>query len=137
MIELTREYRLAASHRLHSTQLDEDANWATYGKCNNPHGHGHNYRVLVTVRGPLDERTGRVVNVTRLDEVVRQAVIDPLDHTNLNEQAPEFAHLVPTTENLVDVVTARLRAAWPADLAQLSRVRIFETRNNTFEIEQP
>jgi 6-pyruvoyltetrahydropterin/6-carboxytetrahydropterin synthase len=134
VIELTREYRFAASHRLHSHQLSQDANRETYGKCNNPYGHGHNYRVLVTVAGEIDKKWGRVVDVTRLDSVVRQAIIEPMDHRHLNDEVPEFARLVPTTENLADVVDARLRAAWPADLPALRRVRIFETRNNTFEI---
>ena len=135
MIALTREYRLAASHRLHSFALSPEANQQTYGKCNHPDGHGHNYRLLVTVAGEIDPRLGRVADLGRLDEVVKQAVLASLDHRNLNEELPDFAGRVPTTENLAAVVAERLRAVWPADLPPLKRVRIFETRNNTFEME--
>ena len=96
---LTRRYMLAASHRLHASTLSEEQNHAIYGKCNNPHGHGHNYAVEVTVSGQVSAETGMVCNLVDLDEAVRQSVIERFDHQNLNT-LPEFAEQVPTTENL-------------------------------------
>src|ERR1700687_2843004 len=99
-IELGRRYRFAASHRLHSARLSEEENRRLYGKCNNPHGHGHNYVVEVSVRGPLDLATGRTLDTAVLDELVRRQVLGPFDHRNLNSEVPVFERLVPTSENL-------------------------------------
>ncbi len=137
-VRLTRRYHFAASHRLHSPQLSEEENCALYGKCNNPYGHGHNYVVEVTVRGPVDAILGRAVNLERLDILAQVNIVKPFDHRNLNQDVPEFmGSLVPTTENLAAVVYDRLTHAWPGDLPSLHRVRIFETRNNIFEIKHP
>jgi 6-pyruvoyltetrahydropterin/6-carboxytetrahydropterin synthase len=137
MIQLTRRYQFSASHRLHSVALSDLANQDLYGKCNNPYGHGHNYEVEVTVKGPVDDRTGRVVDLKDLDGLVRRHITEPLEHRNLNEEVPEFQQLVPTTENLNVVINERLRAAWaevfPDALPALERVRIYETARNIFE----
>jgi 6-pyruvoyltetrahydropterin/6-carboxytetrahydropterin synthase len=125
-----RRYALSASHRLHSEALSADQNRAAYGKCNNPHGHGHNYVVEVLVRGAVDAETGMVVNMAALDETVRMRVTDRFDHANLNLD-PLFADCVPTTENLCRVVFALLRDALPA--GELECVRVEETENNFFE----
>ncbi len=135
-VRLTRRYRFAASHRLHSPQLSEEENCVLYGKCNNPYGHGHNYVVEVTVRGPVDPTLGRAVDLESLDHLVQVTIVKPFDHRNLNQDVAEFmGALVPTTENLAAIVQSRLSAAWPAGLPPLDRVRIFETRNNIFEIK--
>lgn len=135
MIRLTRSYPFSASHRLHVATLSNQANTDLYGKCNNPYGHGHNYLLEVTVSGDLESKTGRVVNVGELDKFVRDSVVNDLDHRNLNEDIPEFAQTVPTTENLVTMIQERLKAAWPASFPKLSRIRIFETRKNIFEVQ--
>src|SRR6202035_4682968 len=96
---LTRRYRFSASHRLHSAEMSVDENQATYGKCNNPHGHGHNYTLEVTVSGPVDDQTGMVCNLVDLDSVVEREVVSRYDLENLN-MLHEFAQIVPTTENL-------------------------------------
>src|ERR1700677_5415990 len=96
---LTRRYMFSASHRLHSDEMSEEQNRATYGKCNNPYGHGHNYTLEVTVSGPVDEQTGMVCNLVDLDGFVGSEILDRFDHENLNMR-PEFATEVPTTENL-------------------------------------
>jgi 6-pyruvoyltetrahydropterin/6-carboxytetrahydropterin synthase len=127
---LTRGYAFAAAHRLHSSALSEEENQRLYGKCCNPHGHGHNYRVEVTLAGPVDEATGMVVNLAELDAFVEREVLDAFDHKNLNEDVPAFRVLVPTTENLCMELFRRLRA-FPA--ARLERVRIEETGLNSFE----
>ena len=125
-----RRYTISASHRLHTDALTADENRATYGKCNNPHGHGHNYVVEVVVDGAVDPETGMVVNMAALDEVVRGRVIDRFDHANLNLDTL-FVNRVPTTENLSRAVFALLKDALPE--GELERVRVEETENNFFE----
>jgi 6-pyruvoyltetrahydropterin/6-carboxytetrahydropterin synthase len=135
-ISLTRRYRFAASHRLHTPRLSESENQRVYGKCSNPYGHGHNYFVEVTVSGPVDTATGMIANLGQLDPFVETHILDAFDQKYLNEQVPEFApekSLVPTTENLCRVIFQRLRN-FP--LAHLDRIRIEETSNNSFEIEE-
>jgi 6-pyruvoyltetrahydropterin/6-carboxytetrahydropterin synthase len=95
----TRAYTISASHRLHADSLSVEENRATFGKCNNPHGHGHNYRIEVTVGGPVDAATGMVINMATLDAVVKEKVIARFDHMNLNLD-PLFSQRVSTTENL-------------------------------------
>ena len=125
-----RRYGFSASHRLHSDELTAEQNKAAYGKCNNPHGHGHNYVVEVLVRGAVDAATGMVINMADLDRVVRGAVVDRFDHANLNLD-PLFAKDVPTTENLCQVVFRLLKSALPA--RELEYVRVEETENNFFQ----
>ena len=127
-----RRYTISASHRLHTDALSADENRATYGKCNNPHGHGHNYVVEVMVAGAVDAETGMVVDMAALDDVVRSHVVDRFDHANLNLD-PLFVNRVPTTENLCRVVFTLLKDALPA--GKLERVRVEETENNFFECD--
>lgn len=125
-----RRYLLSASHRLHTDALTPEENRAAYGKCNNPHGHGHNYLIEVVVAGPVAEDTGMVVNLVDVDSAVRTRVLDRFDHTNLNLDA-EFTSVVPTTENLCKVVFRLLHNAFPA--GTLEYVRVEETENNFFQ----
>jgi 6-pyruvoyltetrahydropterin/6-carboxytetrahydropterin synthase len=135
LIRLTRSYPFSASHRLHVASLSADVNAELYGKCNNPYGHGHNYVLEVTVAGDVQPKTGRVVDVGKLDQLVQSSVVEPFDHRNLNEDVSDFENAVPTTENLVFVIQERLRQHWPAEFPKLSRIRIFETRKNLFEVQ--
>ena len=121
---------LSASHRLQTDALSAEANRTAYGKCNNPHGHGHNYVVEVLAGGDVDSETGMVVNMAALDEVVQQRVLDRFDHANLNHD-PLFVNQVPTTENLCRVVFGVLKDAMPA--GELEYVRVEETENNFFQ----
>jgi 6-pyruvoyltetrahydropterin/6-carboxytetrahydropterin synthase len=127
---LTRRYVFSASHRLHADELSDEQNRATYGKCNNPHGHGHNYSLAVTVSGQVSDETSMVCNLVDLDEAVRQTVLDRFDHQNLNTLS-DFAALVPTTENLTEIIFNILQQSFHS--AHLERVRIEETLNNSFE----
>ena len=127
---LTRRYRFSASHRLHSPGMSVDENQATYGKCNNPHGHGHNYTLEVTVSGPVDDQTGMVCNLVDLDSVVEREVVSRYDLENLN-MLHEFAQIVPTTENLCVEIFEILQRGFQK--AHLDRVRIEETMLNSFE----
>lgn len=125
-----RRYAVSASHRLHSDSLTAEENRIAYGKCNNPHGHGHNYSIEVLVGGPVDRETGMVVNLTDLDAVVRAQVLERFDHRNLNLD-PAFENRAPTTENLSRVVFDALKNALAA--GELEYVRVEETENNFFE----
>ena len=127
---LTRRYIFSASHRLHADALSDEQNGAIYGKCNNPHGHGHNYSLEVTVSGQVSDQTGMVCNLVDLDEAVRHTVLDRFDHQNLNTLA-DFAALVPTTENLTEIVYNILKQSFKS--AHLEKVRVEETLNNSFE----
>ncbi len=134
-MRLTTRYHFAAAHRLDTPALSPEENRRLYGKCNNPFGHGHNYTLDVTVEGPLGE-DGQVANRTALDRLVRDSVLQQLDHKNLNTDLPEFGGCVPTTENLARVIQQRLDARWTL-AARLVRLRIAETERNTFVWERP
>lgn len=125
-----RRYMLSASHRLHADTLTAEQNQAAYGKCNNPHGHGHNYVVEILVGGKVDPETGMVVNLAVLDELVNDRIMARFDHANLNDDAA-FATDVPTTENLCRVLFETLKDALPA--GELESLRVEETENNFFE----
>ena len=125
-----RRYLVSASHRLHTETLTAEQNRAAYGRCNYPHGHGHNYVVEVLVGGEVNAETGMVVDLVALDNAVRERVLDRFDHANLNLD-PVFADRVPTTENLCRTIFALLKDALPA--GELEHVRVEETENNFFE----
>jgi len=125
-----RRYLISASHRLHTEALTTDENRDTYGKCNNPRGHGHNYVVEVLVGGAVAPETGMVIDLAALDRAVRTKVIERFDHTNLNLD-PLFQNRVPTTENLCRAVFGLLQDTLPA--GELEYVRVEETENNFFE----
>ncbi|MGA9063240.1 MAG: 6-carboxytetrahydropterin synthase [Terracidiphilus sp.] len=125
-----RRYLVSASHRLHTPALTAEENRRVYGRCNNAHGHGHNYVVEVLVGGSVDAETGMVVDLVALDAAVRELVLQRFDHANLNLD-PLFADRVPTTENLCKTIFVLLRDALPA--GELEHVRVEETENNFFE----
>jgi 6-pyruvoyltetrahydropterin/6-carboxytetrahydropterin synthase len=129
-VELGRRYHFSASHRLHSAHLSEGENCRVFGKCNNPYGHGHNYVLEVNVSGKVDPETGMIANLADLDGFVESAVLQVFDHTSLNEDVAAFQETVPTTENLCIEIYKRLKSF---SHAKLERVRIEETRNNSFE----
>jgi 6-pyruvoyltetrahydropterin/6-carboxytetrahydropterin synthase len=125
-----RRYMLSASHRLNAESLSAEENRVTYGKCNNAHGHGHNYVVEVLAGGQVDPETGMVVDLVALDDAVRSRVIGRFDHTNLNLD-PLFVNRVPTTENLCRAIYELLDGS--IEPATLEQVRVEETENNFFE----
>jgi 6-pyruvoyltetrahydropterin/6-carboxytetrahydropterin synthase len=141
MVSLTRRYRFAAAHRLHSDVLSAEENNSVYGKCNNPHGHGHNYVLEVTVAGPVDSATGMVIELGLLDGTVEREVLERFDHKHLNLDVENFINLVPTTENLCieiyKLLSAKLGASDGTCSARLQRVRLEETSSNFFEYEGP
>jgi 6-pyruvoyltetrahydropterin/6-carboxytetrahydropterin synthase len=129
-ISLTRRYRFAASHRLHSERLSAEENERAYGKCNNPYGHGHNYTVEITLTGPVDAATGMIANLGELDPFVHHEAIEPFDQRYLNEEIPEFQGKVPSTENICREIYRRLSKF---SGARLERVRVEETSKNSAE----
>ena len=127
---LTRRYLFSASHRLHSSEMSTEENRDIYGKCNNPHGHGHNYALEVTVSGRVDPATGMVCNLVDLDGFVEREVLSRYNLENLNT-LKEFARTVPTTENLCIEIFEILHRGF--DKAHLEGVRLEETMMNSFE----
>jgi 6-pyruvoyltetrahydropterin/6-carboxytetrahydropterin synthase len=128
-VYLSRRYHFSASHRLHTEAYDVERNREVYGKCNNPHGHGHNYTVAVTFSGEVDPVTGMVCNLADLDAFARTNLIDRFDHTNLNT-LDCFEDSVSTTENLSIEVH---RIFQQFSLAHLEQVHVEETSNNSFD----
>src|SRR5690349_5366763 len=127
---LTRRYKFSASHRLHSPELSDEENRRTYGKCNNPYGHGHNYKLEVTVSGQPDPETGMVCNLADLDGFVERAIMPRFEFSNLNE-LDVFRNQVPTTENLSRSLFHLFRDNFR--LATVEKIRIEETMMNSFE----
>ena len=140
-MKVTRIYRFAASHRLHSPRLSDEENRRVYGKCDNPFGHGHDYVLEVTVAGPLDAAAGRVVEPERLDRLVEMRVLQAFGHRDLNTEVGAFSNtgVVPTTENLALEIRRRLAGRWEEEIgrnAALERVRLYETRKNIVETRE-
>ncbi len=131
---LGRRYRLSASHRLHAESLSDEQNRAAFGKCNNPHGHGHNYAIEVIFAGPIDPVTGMVLDLAALDAFAGEEILDRFDHTNLNTLEC-FAGVVPTTENFsVELYRLFGRFTDPrSPNAHLRSVHVEETGNNSFD----
>ena len=130
MMRLTRRYRFPAAHRLYRPDLSDAENRELYGKCSNPYGHGHNYVLEVSVSGPLDSH-GRLVDRAWLDALVERGVLAGFRNRNLNQEVPEFARLVPTSENVARVIERRLSDAGLAPL--LAGIRLHETNRNIVE----
>lgn len=127
---LTRRYWFSASHRLHCDSMSAEENRRVYGKCNNPHGHGHNYALEVTVTGQVDPKTGMVCDLTDLDRIVDEKIVQRFGHENLN-MLEEFKRVVPTTENLCITIYRLLQGTLLP--GQIEKVRIEETMLNSFE----
>jgi 6-pyruvoyltetrahydropterin/6-carboxytetrahydropterin synthase len=138
MTSLTRRYAFSASHRLHSPELSAIENTRLFGKCNNPFGHGHNYVLEVTVIGEPDAFSGLIVPISWLDELVGDKILRLFHNRYINLDVGQFAHLVPTTENVTQVAADLLARDWREYIgegtARLERVRIEETGRNSCEI---
>lgn len=132
-IVLTRVYEFAAAHRLHVASLSTKENAALFGKCAHESGHGHNYVLEVSVSGPIDPTTGMMIEITELDRVVTEQVIDRYDHKNLNVDVPELRGKNPTTEIVCQQIFARLSGALAVTLES---VRLKETERNIFEVRR-
>ena len=125
MIYLTRRVEFSASHFYHNPALSPEEHRRLFGKCNNPHGHGHNYILEVTVGGEIDLTTGMVVNLKDLKKTLEQEVLALMDHRFLNKEVPAFASKIPTTENIAMEIWNLL--APKLTFAKLHRIRLYET----------
>jgi 6-pyruvoyltetrahydropterin/6-carboxytetrahydropterin synthase len=126
MVQMAERFEFSAAHRLHSDALSPAENEEIFGRCNNPNGHGHNYELEVTLSGHADPRTGLVMPVPALQQIVNSRVIDVFDHKHLNVDCAEFAKLNPTVENIARVIYEKLSGSIPAP-AKLLHVRVWET----------
>lgn len=133
MVYIQRRETFSASHRLYNAAWSDDQNEAVFGKCSNRYGHGHNFQLIVTVKGDVNPDTGFVMNLVDLKTIMMHEVIDHVDHRNLNEDVPFLKGIMPSTENLAIAFWARLAPAIAAKGAQLHGIRIIETENNFVE----
>ena len=127
---ISRTESFSSCHRLHSKQYSEDENKKIYGKCNNPNGHGHNYKVDVILKGPIDPTSGMVINISDLKIYMQKAIMDPLDHKNLDLDVPYFQDIVSTTENVAVFIWENLKKVLPQP-NMLYEVKVHETDKNT------
>jgi 6-pyruvoyltetrahydropterin/6-carboxytetrahydropterin synthase len=130
MCALTRVYHFSAAHRLHSEKYSDEENYRIFGKCNNPRGHGHDYYIEVKVTGDIDPETGMVVNLSEMDEMMRD-IVEELDHTRLDIEIPFFREFQPSGENIVKYIWLRLQPKMKT--ATLYRLKLWETPDNYFE----
>ncbi|HEX7123973.1 MAG TPA: 6-carboxytetrahydropterin synthase [Gemmatimonadaceae bacterium] len=130
-VTVTRRLRFSAAHRVHNPALSDAENAALFGKCNNPNWHGHNYVLEVSVRGPVEERTGYVMDLAKLRDLVAHEIIDKVDHRNFNVDVDFMQGIIPTTEN---IAIAFWRVLEPRIApAKLVRLRLWESDNNYVE----
>lgn len=132
-VTVSRRLHFSAAHRVHNPAMSDEENRRIFGKCNNPNWHGHNYVLDVSVRGAVDDRTGYVIDLSRVKEIVNREVIDKVDHRNLNVEVDFLRDTIPTTEN---IVIAFWRVLEPAlRPARLTRLVLWETVNNYVEYD--
>jgi len=127
MVRLSHKFEFSASHRLFNRDLSDDENCRLFGKCSNPHGHGHNYELQVTLAGEPDRVNGVLVDLPTFERIVAAAVVDRFDHKNLNAEVPEFADLIPSVENIARVIYKLLRPRFDGAGARLAAVTVWET----------
>ena len=125
MVYLTRKVEFSASHLYHNPDFSPEENRRVFGKCNNPHGHGHNYVLEVTVAGEPDPRTGMVLDLKELKDLLQREILDRMDHRFLNYEVPELAGKIPTTETIATVIWQLLEPR--IRQGRLHRVRLYET----------
>jgi 6-pyruvoyltetrahydropterin/6-carboxytetrahydropterin synthase len=135
MTRLSHKFEFSASHRLHNPALSDEENRRIYGKCNNPHGHGHNYEVQVTLAGrPRDD--GLLVDIPAFERTVAATVLERFDHKNLNVEVSEFADLIPSVENIARVIYTLLKSKFAGDGVNLASVTVWETPKTWCEYSQ-
>lgn len=127
-VKVSRRAHFNAAHRLYHPHWNDEKNTEVFGKCNNPHYHGHNYELIVSVTGEIDPETGYVMDMKVLKDLIKAEVEDTLDHKNLNIEVPEFTRLIPTAENIAVVIWDKLRPHIPDSKAL--EVTLYETPRN-------
>lgn len=132
-VTVTRRLSFNAAHRVHNPELSDEENTRTFGKCNNPNWHGHNYRLDVSVIGPIDRRTGYVIDLGALKRIVEEQVIQRIDHRNINLEVEFMRGINPTAENIVVACWQVLQPAVAP--GRLARLTLWETDNNYVEYD--
>lgn len=130
-VAVYRKEHFNAAHRLHNPQWDEATNNKFFGKCNNPHYHGHNYELVVKITGMPDASTGYVMDMKILSDLIKENIVARFDHKNLNEDVAEFKNLNPTAENIAIVIYTILREKLETTVDL--QVRLYETERNFVE----
>jgi 6-pyruvoyltetrahydropterin/6-carboxytetrahydropterin synthase len=130
---LTRQVEFCAAHRLHRPDLSEEENLSLFGKCANPHGHGHNYLLEATFKGEVDPHTGTVVHFSSLKRLLDEVVISPLDHRNLNFDVPMMQGIIPSSENLIIRIWEEIERTIRGQPWSLFRLRLRSSTNNWVE----
>ncbi|PCJ19875.1 MAG: 6-pyruvoyl tetrahydrobiopterin synthase [Candidatus Cloacimonadota bacterium] len=125
---LSRKIFFCSGHRYHINEWSDEKNKEVFGPCNNPHGHGHNYELEVTVYGPIDKKTGMVINLTDLDAILKTSIMKPLDHRFLNYEVDYFKKIVPTTENITVFCFLEIQKLIPNGI-DLYRVKLYESKD--------
>ncbi|MGK9477857.1 6-carboxytetrahydropterin synthase [Melioribacter sp. OK-6-Me] len=131
MIYITRREVFSASHRIYNPELSDEENYRLYGKCSNPNGHGHNYILEVTIAGEVNPKTGYLIDLKKLKSIIRENVIDLLDHKNLNLDVEFLKNKIPTSETIVSEIWKQLVDKIPE--GKLYSVKLYETENNYIE----
>lgn len=127
-VTVHRKAHFNAAHRLYNKTWEDNKNEATFGKCNNPYYHGHNYELITSVTGKIDPQTGYVMDMKVLKDIIKEEVEDPFDHKNLNEQVTEFENLNPTAENIAVVIWNKIKKRLGDDFEL--EVTLYETPRN-------
>ncbi|MEO8399155.1 MAG: 6-carboxytetrahydropterin synthase [Ignavibacteriaceae bacterium] len=133
MVYVTRRERFSAAHRLFLPNLSDEENEKMFGKCSNPNWHGHNYILEVVVAGEVDPKTGFVIDIKKLKEIIHKNVIDKVDHKNLNIDTEFMKRIIPTSENITIAIWNQLKNKIPN--GRLYSVKLYETENNYFEFK--
>lgn len=133
MVYLTRRERFSSAHRLFNPDLNEAENYELYGKCANPNWHGHNYNLFVTVKGQVQPETGVVINLKVLSKIIKEKIIDKLDHKNLNLEVDFLQGQIISTENILLAIWKELAPDLNKTNAKLHHIKLVETENNFAE----
>jgi len=133
MIYLTRRELFSAAHRMYKQNLSDKENFEVFGKCSNPNWHGHNYVLFVTVKGEISKEHGFVMNMNILKSIIREKIIEKIDHRNINLDVDFMKGMIATTENLVVAIWNELNPAIEKAGAKLHCIKIEETENNSIE----
>ena len=128
---VTRRETFSAAHRLYNPDFSDEENERIYGKCSNPNWHGHNYTLEVVVAGEIDKKTGYVIDLKKLKEIIIENIIKKVDHKNLNTETDFMRGIIPTAENIAAAIYKQLENKIPS--GKLYAVKIYETENNYFE----
>lgn len=135
MVRLSQRFEFSASHRLHNPEISDQANREVFGKCNNPLGHGHNYELEVSLRGPVGS-TGQLIDAAALERIVHEKVLERFDHRHLNLETAEFKETIPTVENIARVIYGLLKAEFRAKNVDLAAVKVWETPKTSAEYSE-